>query len=748
MAHVGGWELDLSTWQMQWTKEVFAIHEIEGDQPPALQDAIAYYAPEGRPMMQAAVENAIANGQSWDMELPFITAKNRHRWVRAQGAPIYKNGQVSKLAGAFQDITQRKQGEIDLAWVNHALLMLSKCNETLIHMTDETRLVVEICRTIVEVGGYHMAWVGYAMDDEHKSIQPYAYYGHNQGFLEQLKLSWSADTATGQGPGGRTIRGGQAIIVEDIVLDPTYPVKLAAQQQGYRALVSLPLKSKSGTYGLLAMYASQVRKFGADEVRLLQDLANNLGAGIHNIRVEKERQRLNTAMLKLAQAVSGSRGVAFLEQLVRNMVDTLDANAGYMAQLLQETPLKGRTVSVQVDGVAQQNFDYSIPACIAQGLFGHSDLKIVHEHAYRDYPGISMMRFHQYQAFAGLRLFNSQGVAIGLLFVFFRQPVQPQSNDLIKSALTIFAARAASELERMEIDARVREQASLLDKTSDAIIVRNLDHSVTYWNKAAEALFGWTEQEVMHQPIYRFLKQDPQQLQHITEQLLAHGEWIGEIKEFHKSGHWLIIESHLTLVRDAYGHPKSIFAIKSNITQRKSAEDEIRQLAFYDPLTQLPNRRLLLDRLQQALVSVARSKLYGALLFVDLDNFKRLNDTLGHDTGDALLKGVAERLKDCVRDCDTVSRLGGDEFVIMLENMHERMPQARQLATAIGQKIIDTLNQPFDFDGYRHVSTPSIGIALFNHHTAGLDELFKQADSAMYKSKAAGRNRMSFYDQH
>ncbi|MGE0010770.1 MAG: putative bifunctional diguanylate cyclase/phosphodiesterase, partial [Azoarcus sp.] len=193
----------------------------------------------------------------------------------------------------------------------------------------------------------------------------------------------------------------------------------------------------------------------------------------------------------------------------------------------------------------------------------------------------------------------------------------------------------------------------------------------------------------------------------------------------------------------------SIYAlcgISTDITQRKVMEDEIRVLAFYDALTGLPNRRLLVDRLQQQLAASGRSKRSGALLFIDLDNFKTLNDTLGHDKGDLLLKHVAARLMHCVREVDTVARLGGDEFVVMLGNLGSDRAQAAAHARGVGDKILKSLGEPHDIDGQLHFSTPSIGVALFAGKNHKVDDLLRQADLAMYQAKADGRNTMSFFD--
>ena len=207
---------------------------------------------------------------------------------------------------------------------------------------------------------------------------------------------------------------------------------------------------------------------------------------------------------------------------------------------------------------------------------------------------------------------------------------------------------------------------------------------------------------------------------------------------------WL--ETHEAPLRDSAGKITHLLGVTRDITLRKMTEDEIKHLAFYDPLTRLPNRRLLLDRLRQALASSIRSKREGALLFIDLDNFKTLNDTLGHNVGDLLLQQVAQRLATCVREGDTVARLGGDEFVIMLDDLSENLEEAATQTKAVAEKILATLNQPYLFAGHERHSTPSIGATLFNGHLSSVDELLKRADLAMYQAKAAGRNTLRFFD--
>lgn len=220
-----------------------------------------------------------------------------------------------------------------------------------------------------------------------------------------------------------------------------------------------------------------------------------------------------------------------------------------------------------------------------------------------------------------------------------------------------------------------------------------------------------------------------------------------EFRMRHHRGHWVWIDNHARVIeRNPKGAPVRIIGTFMDITQRKATEEEIKHLAFYDALTGLPNRRLLLDRLGHAMTTSVRSQSHGALLFIDLDNFKNINDTHGHDEGDKLLMEVARRLCACVRASDTVARLGGDEFVIMLEGLNEDVDEAFNQIQAVGDKVLASLNIPYLLGNNAFHNTPSIGVTLFNGHQDSQEELLKRADMAMYQAKAAGRNCLRFFN--
>jgi len=328
----------------------------------------------------------------------------------------------------------------------------------------------------------------------------------------------------------------------------------------------------------------------------------------------------------------------------------------------------------------------------------------------------------------------------------FRRNAEGVTLNAIGSMVDVTAQRQA-EAERREAEARNRLLASLLDKAHDSISVSSIDLRITYWNQGAERLFGWTAAEVMGKTRDEFLMVGKEDLERVYHEVLRKGEWRGEITKRCKDGRGVPVESHLTLVRGDDGQPQAVLEIETDITQRKHDEHAILRLAFFDPLTHLPNRRLLLDRLRHAVASTKRDGHGGALLFLDLDHFKTLNDTLGHDKGDQLLQQVARRLEAWVpRDSDTVARHGGDEFVIVLEDLSAHREDAAAQAEVVAEKLLAAFAEPFQLDGHQHYASPSIGVALFDKDIKDIDELLKRADLAMYQAKAAGRGTIRFFD--
>ena len=223
-------------------------------------------------------------------------------------------------------------------------------------------------------------------------------------------------------------------------------------------------------------------------------------------------------------------------------------------------------------------------------------------------------------------------------------------------------------------------------------------------------------------------------------------EWMDEYRFLRKDGSVALVLDRGYIIRDAGGRATRMIGAMVDLTERRQAERRIEYLAYYDVLTQLPNRQLLIERLQRAIDNCAQHRCTNALFFIDLDNFKSLNDTRGHAVGDQMLMQVAHRLSGCLSHQDTVLRFGGDEYVVLLEGLSADMEQACAQARAVGERMLMTLRQPYQLDHYCHHSTASIGMVLFSDTADDMGELLKRADMAMYEAKAAGRNTLRFFN--
>ncbi|MBP6119773.1 MAG: EAL domain-containing protein [Giesbergeria sp.] len=302
--------------------------------------------------------------------------------------------------------------------------------------------------------------------------------------------------------------------------------------------------------------------------------------------------------------------------------------------------------------------------------------------------------------------------------------------------------------ERTRMESDLRHAATVFDNIAEGVTIAKQDGTVVAVNRAFCTITGYDRAEVIGQNprMLQSGRHDRKFYAEMWETIKRHGRWQGEVWNRRKSGdiypQWLSI----TTVDAPLGQPTHYVATFSDITHQKQNEERIQLLAFSDPLTGLPNRRLLLDRLEHALIVSTRNQRGGALFFIDLDDFKGLNDTRGHYMGDLLLQQVAQRLVGCVRKGDTVARLGGDEFVIMLEGLSQDALQAVKQAEAVGATILLALNEPYLLQGSAHHNTPSIGVTLFGEPQGSVEELLKQADLAMYRAKASGRNTLCFFD--
>jgi diguanylate cyclase (GGDEF)-like protein/PAS domain S-box-containing protein len=347
---------------------------------------------------------------------------------------------------------------------------------------------------------------------------------------------------------------------------------------------------------------------------------------------------------------------------------------------------------------------------------------------------------------AGLRscwsepVFSSSGSLLGTFAIYYRQIHAPDEREF---SLVMHAVQLAGiAIERNQTDEALRLAASVYQNTSEAMMITDEANQIVAINPAFTEITGYEEEEVLGKDpgLLASGSHDAEYFQHLWDTLKSAGQWRGEISNQRKNGEEFIAWLTINTIYDSQGKVHRWVSLFSDITERKKVDALIWKQANYDSLTQLPNRRLFTDRLEQGIKIAHREQLHLALLFIDLDRFKEVNDTLGHHVGDELLVAAARRIKNCLRESDTVARLGGDEFTVILNELSD--------VTHIGsisQKIIESLAQPFKLRDEHVFISASIGITVYPEDAISSEELLKNADQAMFSAKQNGRNRLNYF---
>ncbi len=296
--------------------------------------------------------------------------------------------------------------------------------------------------------------------------------------------------------------------------------------------------------------------------------------------------------------------------------------------------------------------------------------------------------------------------------------------------------------ERKLHESQVSKLSSVLEQTADIVIVTDIDGVIEYVNPSFERVTGYTYEEAVGQTpaLLSSDKHKKEFYQHMWETILSGESYTNIMINRRKDGSLYYEEKTITPIRDQTGRITHFVSTAKDISERMQVQERLQHMAHHDALTDLPNRNLFLDRLQQALIRARHHNRLVAVMFMDLDRFKNINDTLGHNTGDQLLLQLSERLKHSVRDGDTIARFGGDEFAILLDDVDNENSIA-----AVAQKLLQTLSEPFHVNSHELFITASIGIAIFPHDGEDPDTLLRNADVAMYRAKELGKNNYQFY---
>lgn len=340
---------------------------------------------------------------------------------------------------------------------------------------------------------------------------------------------------------------------------------------------------------------------------------------------------------------------------------------------------------------------------------------------------------------------NKASSAMFVLLAAFIIFVGVASKQLARGLKDSIYLRFSAETKEKEISHLTQRQSLHLQHTPMGVIEWDENLNVVAWNNACKDIFGYTVAEALGKHVSFFI---PNIIKMHTQQILQMLEHDrNDVTQLHDSnGKVIYCEWHNTVLKNQLGDMVGMASLVQNKTEFINSQEKIYQLAYFDALTNLPNRGLLLDRINQTLAASKRNNTYSMLAFIDLDHFKAINDIKGHDAGDHLLKTIAQRLQKNMRAQDTAARLGGDEFVLVLSDIGKTKKQAEAYTRKIIDKISLAINAPVQFDDYQHLCSASIGVCMFNDDRLDATELLRRADVAMYLSKKQGRNAYQFYD--
>ena len=617
------------------------------------------------------------------------------------------DGEVEYLIATLQDVTDARRAADSIQRLTGVYAALSECNQAIVQCRTSEALFADVCRIAITYGGIEMAWVG-VVDAATQRVIPVAKCGGPKGFLDRHSISVNSEHPGGRFPTSRAIRERQPCWVQDTFEDPLMaPWLEASRESGFRAVAALPLLRDGEALGAFVLY-SRVPGFFDDTVRvLLTKMAQAMGLALERFAHEDERHRMETALRESEGRFRDLYEKAPLPYLLLDAEGRIvDANGAWLA-LFEQT-----LADVSGNYVGDFLVDESAQALAAQ-------LPVIAQYERTD--GI-VLTFHHPDGAQRLLMLNAQA-----------------SHDR-DGGLRIHCI-LTDLTERQKSAEQLRLAAAVFEQSAEGIVITDLARRIQMVNNAFTRITGYSEKELVGSSL-RLLSDSTNENafeQAVREALDAQGFWHGEVWRRRKNGEIFPAQGSISRVLDANRHVTHLVGIFSDVSERKSAEEKIHRLAHFDALTGLPNRSLLEDRVGQALSRVARFGSSLALIFLDLDRFKNINDSLGHRVGDKLLIQVAERLKQALRDEDTVSRLGGDEFILVLPDTDDHG------ATHVAEKVLSELAQPYTIEQHELIVTPSLGIALYPSDGHDYETLSRCADTAMYRAKQSGRNTFRFF---
>jgi diguanylate cyclase (GGDEF)-like protein/PAS domain S-box-containing protein len=623
------------------------------------------------------------------------------------------SGQVIGILGIARDITQRKAAEKQLERLTLLYSAMSKTNEAIVRSDNQQELFAQICHIAVQDGGMQLAWVG-LLDDDTGLVKPVAHFGEHSDYLQGLTISTDADQPTGQGPTGIAMRENRPYWCQHFLNEPrTAAWHERAKEAGWRSSAALPLRRHGKVIGAFNIYSSVENAFDEAAQSLLLEMTTDIGFALNEFANERERLQVEAereeALNRLQKLAAHLPGVIYQYRLMPDGHSFFPFASNALYDIFHVTP-------EQVVNDATPIFNQVHPEDLG-------DVKASIQ-ASADTLKVWQQEFRICHQDGEIRWLASNAM-----------PQRESDGSVLWHGFT------HDVTERKQSESQLQLASKVFEQSQEGIMITDAEQKILLVNQAFTQISGYSAEEVLgkNPKILASGKHGKAFYQHLWRTLHQHGFWQGEIWNRRKNGEifpeWLSISRGL----NAAGQITEYVAMFTDISAMKASEEKIQQLAHFDPLTGLANRQLLMDRLQQAIQTAQRHHTPLALLFIDLDHFKNVNDTLGHHVGDELLVKTARRMQGQLRAEDTLSRQGGDEFIVVLPGTDDNG------AAHVAQKMVDAVSSELKLGRYDLVITPSIGIAVYPQDGDDTNSLLKNADAAMYQAKRDGRNTYRFF---
>lgn len=713
----GVWDWDLRSGWVQHNAQWSRLMGLDTRQlRHSWQEASACLKEQDREDVMTAVQACLNGESAFDHEHRVLRADGTLVWLHNRGDVVERDtgGNPLRMAGSLHEVTEQRREALEIRQRNLMLQVISAVNEMLVEERPEHELMAHICHELVRADLFLLAWIGLVNEDG-VTVDPAAHAGFSNTYLPKLDIRCD-DSPQGRGPTGTAIRLGVTTINDDSETNQQFaPWRERALAHGYRSSAATPLRAHGRVIGALAVYCEEPHAFGPERVMLLEKLAADLGVAMGHratlaaLRESEERFRL--LLDSSPEAIFGvdNQGIcSFVNPACLNIL-------GYKEEEVLGKGIHALIHHTYPDGRPYPREQCHVRRSTLEGKPTHVDGEV---HWRKDGTSFPVE--------------------------YWSHPMY-RDNQLVGAVVNFVDISERKRMERALQESE--ERYRLISSVSSDLLYSCLQAGdevffIDWATASADRVFGYTLDEILQQGCWRCFVH-PEDLSEFDRQitrLAPEQRSECELRILAKDGAIHYIRAYTLAAKEEDGRIR-LYGACQDITERRQAEARIGFLAHHDILTGLPNRVLLRDRFEQALARAQRSRKQVAMLFLDLDNFKRVNDTLGHLAGDQLLLESVTRLTGCMRDSDTISRQGGDEFILLLDDISDV-----ETVDRIAMDILRVLVEPVEINGHAINTSCSIGVALYPQDGSDFDSLLQKADTAMYSAKDAGRNTYRFFD--